>query len=150
MPGLIGMKRILALNDEAHHCYREKPAREGDEGPLKGDGRKEAERNREAARVRIAGLEAVQRKLDLQRVIDLLATTPVNGRLPLFRNFDEHGNRLACPRTLFIGSEQLDAGEALDKNFPRRRGREAGAMEAQFRGVGRARALTALCRARPV
>ena len=39
MPGLMGMKRILALNDEAHHCYREKPAREGDEGPLKGDGR---------------------------------------------------------------------------------------------------------------
>ena len=24
MPGLMGMKRILALNDEAHHCYREK------------------------------------------------------------------------------------------------------------------------------
>ena len=36
MPGLMGMKRILALNDEAHHCYREKPAEEGDEGPLKG------------------------------------------------------------------------------------------------------------------
>ena len=32
MPGLMGMKRILALNDEAHHCYREKPAGEGEEG----------------------------------------------------------------------------------------------------------------------
>ena len=74
MPGLMGMKRILALNDEAHHCYREKPAEEGEEGPLKGDDRKEAERNREAARVWISGLEAVQRKLGLQRVIDLSAT----------------------------------------------------------------------------
>ena len=42
--------------------------------PLKGDNRKEAERNREAARVWISGLEAVQRKLGLQRVIDLSAT----------------------------------------------------------------------------
>ena len=33
MPGLMGMKRILVLNDEAHHCYREKPAGEDDEGP---------------------------------------------------------------------------------------------------------------------
>ena len=74
MPGLMGMKRILALNDEAHHCYREKPAGEDEEGPLKGDDRKEAERNREAARVWISGLEAVQRKLGLQRVIDLSAT----------------------------------------------------------------------------
>ena len=258
MPGLMGMKRILALNDEAHHCYRERPAGEDEEGPLKGDDRKEAERNREAARVWISGLEAVQRKLGLQRVIDLSATpfflrgsgyaegtlfpwtasdfslmdaiecgivklprvpvadnipggempkfrnlwehirpkmpkrgrgkagaldplslpvelqtalealyghygktfeawqqagieappcfivvcnntstsklvhdfiagffrenedgssTLVNGRLPLFRNFDEHGTPLARPHTLLIDSEQLDSGEALDKNF---------------------------------
>ena len=261
MPGLMGMKRILALNDEAHHCYREKPAGEEEEGPLKGDDRKEAERNLEAARVWISGLEAVQRKLGLQRVVDLSATpfflrgsgyaegtlfpwtasdfslmdaiesgivklprvpvadnipggempkfrnlwehirpkmpkrgrgkaaaldplslpvelqtalealyghyettferwrkegievppcfivvcnntstsklvhdfiagfsrenedgstTLVNGRLALFRNFDEHGNPLARPRTLLIDSEQLDSGEALDKrNFAR-------------------------------
>jgi len=25
MPDLMGMKSILVLNDEAHHCYREKP-----------------------------------------------------------------------------------------------------------------------------
>ena len=36
MPGLMGMKRILALNDEAHHCYREKPAGEDDEGASAG------------------------------------------------------------------------------------------------------------------
>ena len=27
MPDLMGMKNILVLNDEAHHCYREKPGR---------------------------------------------------------------------------------------------------------------------------
>lgn len=32
------------------------------------------------------------------------------GRLPLFRNFDEHGNRLARPRTLLIDSEQRRVG----------------------------------------
>ena len=25
MPDLMGMKNILVINDEAHHCYREKP-----------------------------------------------------------------------------------------------------------------------------
>ncbi|MBX7253130.1 MAG: DEAD/DEAH box helicase family protein, partial [Candidatus Promineofilum sp.] len=40
-----------------------------------------------------------------------------NGRLALFRNYDEHGNRLARPRTLLIDSEQLESGDALDANF---------------------------------
>jgi type III restriction enzyme len=39
------------------------------------------------------------------------------GRLALFRNFDEHGNRLPRPRTLLIDSEQLESGEALDPEF---------------------------------
>ena len=37
--------------------------------------------------------------------------------LPLFRNFDEHGNPLGRPRTLLIDSEQLESGDALDDNF---------------------------------
>ena len=73
MPELMGMKRIMVLNDEAHHCYREKPG-EDDEGPLKGDDRKEAKENAEAARLWISGLESVQRKLGINRVIDLSAT----------------------------------------------------------------------------
>ena len=258
MPGLMSMKRVLVLNDEAHHCYRERPAGDDEEGPLRGDDRREAERNREAARVWISGLEAVRRKIGLLRVIDLSATpfflrgsgyaegtlfpwtasdfslldaiecgivklprvpvadnvpggeTPkfrnlwehvrpkmpkrgrgkaggldplglpaelqtalealyghyektfalweqagieappcfivvcnntstsklvhdyiagfvrrnddgstarVNGRLPLFRNFDEGGAPLPRPRTLLIDSEQLDSGEALDSRF---------------------------------
>ena len=257
MPELMGMKNVLALNDEAHHCYREKPG-EDDEGDLKGEDRKEAEKNREAARLWISGLEAVGQRLGLARVIDLSATpfflrgsgyaegtlfpwtmsdfslmdaiecgivklprvpvadnipggdmpkfrnlwehirkdmprkgrgkasnldplkipvtlqtalealyghyketfalwddagievppcfivvcnntstskliydyiagfqrenpdgstTLVNGRLKLFQNFDEHGTPLARPRTLLIDSEQLESGDALDKNF---------------------------------
>ena len=52
MPDLMRVKNILVLNDEAHHCYREKPgAAQGDEEDLKGDDKKEAERNNEAARL---------------------------------------------------------------------------------------------------
>ncbi|MGH8503736.1 MAG: BPTD_3080 family restriction endonuclease [Gammaproteobacteria bacterium] len=257
MPELMGLKNVMVINDEAHHCYREKPGRET-EGDLKGDDRKEAEKNNEAARVWIRGLETVNRKLGVARVIDLSATpfflrgsgyaegtlfpwtmsdfslmdaiesgivklprVPVadnipgaempmyrnlwehirtkmprkgrgkaeglnpldlppqlqaaldalyghyvktyelwekagvqvppcfivvcnntstskliydyisgfqrhhkdgasrfeQGRLPLFRNFDEHGNPFPRPRTLLIDSEQLESGDALDKNF---------------------------------
>ena len=74
MPGLMGMKNIMAFNDEAHHCYREKPAQDSDEARLTADDRREAKNNSEAARVWISGLEVVQRRLSLSRVIDLSAT----------------------------------------------------------------------------
>ena len=74
MSDLMGLKRIVVLNDEAHHCYREKPPEEDEEGKLTGDDRKEAETNREAARVWISGLETVQAKLGIAQTIDLSAT----------------------------------------------------------------------------
>ena len=98
MPELMGMKDVLVLNDEAHHCYREKPGDEdtdadaggsggggagsgarsrvqgGDEGPLTGDDRKEAEKNREAARLWMSGLDAATRTLGVRRIVDLSAT----------------------------------------------------------------------------
>ena len=258
MPDLMGIKNVMVLNDEAHHCYREKPGAEEDLEEMKGDDKKEAEKNTEAARMWINGLEAVKRKLGVSRVIDLSATpfflsgsgyvegtlfpwtmsdfslmdaiecgivklprvpvadnipgaempmfrnlwehirkdmpkkgrgkgntldplslppqlqtalealyghyektyelwdkagikvppcfivvcnntatsklvydyisgflrenedgsnTPIAGRLPLFRNFDELGNPFARPNTLLIDSEQLESGEALDENF---------------------------------
>ena len=73
MPELMGMKNILVLNDEAHHCYRAKPG-EPDEDTLKGDDRKEAEKNTKAAQLWITGLETVHRKLGTSRVLDLSAT----------------------------------------------------------------------------
>lgn len=255
MPELMGMKNVLVINDEAHHCYREKP---GEDDDLKGDEKKEAEENNAAARLWISGLEAVNRKLGVARVLDLSATpfflsgsgyaegtlfpwtmcdfslmdaiecgivklprvpvadnipgsempmfrelwkhigkkmpksnrkssgtldplsipvelqtalaalyghyektyelwdkagirvppcfivvcnntatsklvydyisgftrqnddgssNVVNGRLELFRNFDEHDNPISRPRTLLIDSEQLESGDALDDNF---------------------------------
>ena len=257
MPELMGLKNVLILNDEAHHCYREKPGEE-EEGELKGDDRREAEKNTEAARLWISGLETVGSKLGINRVMDLSATpfflrgsgyaegtlfpwtmcdfslmdaiecgivklprvpvadnipggempkfrnlwehirtdmpkkgrgkgkaldplslpvelqtalealyghyqktfelmeeagigvppcfivvcnntstsklvydyisgfhretddgstTLVNGRLALFRNFDEQGDRYSRPRTLLIDSEQLESGDALESNF---------------------------------
>ena len=73
MPDLMGLKKILVINDEAHHCYREKPLDMDDEA-LKGDDKKEADKNNEAARLWISGLEAVNRKIGVLNVIDLSAT----------------------------------------------------------------------------
>jgi len=257
MSELMGMKNVLVINDEAHHCYREKP--DNDElDDLKGDDKEEAKKNNKTARLWISGIETVKRKLGVQQVYDLSATpfflqgsgyaegtlfpwtvsdfslmdaiecgivklprVPVadnvpgsempklrnlwehirtkmpkkgrgaaknldplslpaelqtaldalyghyvktyevwqeqgisvppvfivvcnntstsklvhdfisgfyrvddndtssfhNGRLELFRNYDDHGNRLSRPRTLLIDSEQLESGEALDSTF---------------------------------
>jgi type III restriction enzyme len=53
-----------------------------------------------------------------QRKNDDGTTRLENGRLPLFRNFDETtGNPLPRPNTLLIDSEQLEAGDALDDSF---------------------------------
>ena len=73
MPDLMGLKNIMVLNDEAHHCYKEKPG-DPDEEDLSRDDKEEAERNKEAARLWINGLEAVKRKVGLTRVVDLSAT----------------------------------------------------------------------------
>ncbi len=70
---LMGMRNILVLNDEAHHCYREKPG-PADEDIAKGDEQDEAQRNSDAARLWITGLEAVHRKLGVRTVFDLSAT----------------------------------------------------------------------------
>src|SRR4051812_47944873 len=57
-----GFARVVALADG------------GDAEALKGDERKEAERNNEAARLWLSGLEAVNAKLGVTRVTDLSAT----------------------------------------------------------------------------
>lgn len=73
MPELMGMKKIAVINDEAHHCYREKPLNR-DLEDLQGDEKDEAKKNNEAARLWISGLEIVKRKLGVEMVYDLSAT----------------------------------------------------------------------------
>ena len=47
-----------------------------------------------------------------------------NGRLELFRNFDEAGGRFSIPRTLLIDSHQLESGEKLSDDFRRAAARQ--------------------------
>ena len=74
MPLLMDRRRgVLVLNDEGHHCYRRKPG-EPEESKPTGDEHAEAKSNEEAARVWITGLEAIQTRVGINRVIDLSAT----------------------------------------------------------------------------
>jgi type III restriction enzyme len=54
MPELMNLKNVLVLNDEAHHCYRQKPG-EDDEAGLEGE---ESRRPRSATRKRGSGSRA--------------------------------------------------------------------------------------------
>jgi len=69
---LLGRKNVVVLNDEAHHCYQEKPgkseeAKAGDEGD-------DIKKNKEAARLWINGIRALDRKIGVRTVYDLSAT----------------------------------------------------------------------------
>jgi type III restriction enzyme len=69
----LGTKRnIVVLNDEAHHCYRSRPAPSGEK--LTGEDRKEARQREEAARLWLTGLEAVHNTVGVKAVYDLSAT----------------------------------------------------------------------------
>ena len=68
---LMGFKGVVVINDEAHHCYREKP---GTAETITSDEREEAKENNEAARLWIGGLEALKRKLGITALYDLSAT----------------------------------------------------------------------------
>ena len=71
---LLGFKNVVVINDEAHHCYRERPSDENEEDPIAAEDREEAKRNTEAARLWISGLEALKRKVGVRMVYDLSAT----------------------------------------------------------------------------
>lgn len=76
MGELMGLKNIVVLNDEAHHCYRERVLdAEGEtESDLSGDEKSEAKDANEAARLWIKGIEAAKRKIGVNLVYDLSAT----------------------------------------------------------------------------
>jgi type III restriction enzyme len=73
---LLGRRRVTVLNDEAHHCYREKVGGTDDDGAkLDAEGKAEAKKNNAAARLWISGIEALQRVVGQRvQVYDLSAT----------------------------------------------------------------------------
>jgi len=70
---LMALKNVVIINDEAHHCYREKPESD-EETALKGEEKDEAKKNNEAARLWISGIETLKRTVGLRGVYDLSAT----------------------------------------------------------------------------
>jgi len=64
-----GGGEIIVLNDEAHHCYRVRPADVADD-----EGDAEDRRRNEDARVWFRGLDAIRRKVGIKTVYDLSAT----------------------------------------------------------------------------
>nr|WP_240905926.1 hypothetical protein [Thiorhodococcus mannitoliphagus] len=74
------------------------------------------------AKIVITNYHAFKRRERLElsgfvRTNDDGSSNVVNGRLELFRNYDEHDNPVPRPKTLLIDSQQLESGEGLDKNF---------------------------------
>ncbi len=69
---LLSFKNVVVMNDEAHHCYRERELSE--EEKLDREGAAEAKENNEAARLWISGIEALKRKVGVRNVYDLSAT----------------------------------------------------------------------------
>jgi type III restriction enzyme len=110
MPDLMGMKNIMVLNDEAHHCYREKPGAEL-EADLQGEERDEAKKNNDAARLWVSGLEAVKRQLGLTWVVDLSAT-------PFFLRGSGYAEGTLFPWTMSDFS-LMDANECGIVKLPR-------------------------------
>ncbi len=70
---LLSIKNVVVINDEAHHCYREKPDTD-EEGELSPEEKDEANKNNEAARLWISGIEALKKKVGVPAVYDLSAT----------------------------------------------------------------------------
>lgn len=72
-PELLSKKSVVVLNDEAHHCYRERPGAE-DDGGLTAEEREEINRDKENARIWISGIEHLAGLVNLRATYDLSAT----------------------------------------------------------------------------
>ena len=69
---LLNAKSVVVINDEAHHCYRHKV--NAGKTSLTGDDREEADKNNEAARLWISGIESLGEKNNIKAIYDLSAT----------------------------------------------------------------------------
>ncbi|XKG59458.1 DEAD/DEAH box helicase family protein [Caenispirillum salinarum] len=72
-PDLLKRKNVIVINDEAHHCYQEKPGKSAEE-KVSQDEREETKRNAEAARLWINGIKALDTLVGVRSVYDLSAT----------------------------------------------------------------------------
>ena len=102
-----GRSRILVINDEAHHCYQEKP----EEERLTAEERAEAAENNKAARVWLAGLTTLAGRTNVNAVIDLSAT-------PYFLSGSGYAEGTLFPWTVYDFS-LLDALESGVVKIPR-------------------------------
>ena len=122
MPELMGMKNILVLNDEAHHCYREKAGGRATRRPRRATSGRRPKKNNEAARLWISGLEAVKRKLGVARRLRPLGDAVLPARLGLRRG---HAVPLDDERLLADGRDRVRhrqaAARAGRRQHPRRR-----------------------------
>lgn len=80
---------IVVLNDEAHHCYRDKPAERVDLA-MDADEKAEAKEREDEARVWFKGLQALRDKLGIKSIYDLSAT-------PFFLNGSGYGQGTLFP-----------------------------------------------------
>ena len=80
---------LIVLNDEAHHCYREKPANRMD-SQMDADETVEVKEREEQARVWFKGLQALRVKLGIKTVYDMSAT-------PFFLNGSGYGQGTLFP-----------------------------------------------------
>lgn len=70
---LMTMKNVVVINDEAHHCYEERPQGSVEE-LADADAKAEAKENKKAARLWINGIKALKKKVGVRAVYDLSAT----------------------------------------------------------------------------
>ncbi len=71
---LLARRQIVVLNDEAHHCYRERQSAK--QARISTEERSEARRNNEAARLWISGIEVLQRVIKHKVAVYDLSATP--------------------------------------------------------------------------
>jgi type III restriction enzyme len=101
---------IAVFNDEAHHCYMEKPVERVEE-ELSADEKAEAEEETTKARVWFKGLLALERRLGIKTVYDLSAT-------PFFLTGSGYGTGTLFPWVVSDFS-LIDAIEAGIVKIPR-------------------------------
>ena len=72
-PALLAAKEAIVINDEAHHCYQHKEGGK-DDNQMTGDEKEEAKKHKEAARLWINGIRALNDKINIRALYDLSAT----------------------------------------------------------------------------